>query len=248
MSYIITGTDSAGAVSLKRGSAAAAIKKAAERVIDLAGIGLGVGDEFRNGIGGKGWIHFHRVSGACHAGDWGDVADEIEIELVVKRRVDGVRDIDQEEGIAVRGRAHGRLGGDIAASPWPVIDDELLAEPLRQPLSHQACWNVGRTTCSTRNDQANRPPRIGLRLCDPRYGREGGSPRYQMQKSAAQKFWCIYPEQMDLQHGCLDWTTLRPPALRDYLNSALATLPDAHEPLLRAIGRTQRKYTDCLRA
>jgi hypothetical protein len=34
MSYIITGTDSAGALSLKRGSAAAAIKKAIELMAD----------------------------------------------------------------------------------------------------------------------------------------------------------------------------------------------------------------------
>ncbi len=34
MSYIITGTDSAGAVSLKRDSAAAAIKKAVELMAD----------------------------------------------------------------------------------------------------------------------------------------------------------------------------------------------------------------------
>jgi hypothetical protein len=34
MSYIITGTDSAGALSLKRASAAAAIKKAIELIAD----------------------------------------------------------------------------------------------------------------------------------------------------------------------------------------------------------------------
>ena len=34
MSYIITGTDSAGALSLKRDSAAAAIKKAVELMAD----------------------------------------------------------------------------------------------------------------------------------------------------------------------------------------------------------------------
>ena len=67
-----------------------------------------------------------------------DVADEIEIEIVVERRVDRDRSGDQEERIAVRGRAHDRLGADIAAGARPVLDDEWLAEPLRQPLAHQA--------------------------------------------------------------------------------------------------------------
>jgi hypothetical protein len=32
---------------------------------------------------------------------------------------------------------HDGLGADIAGSSWSVLDDELLAEPLRQPLSYQ---------------------------------------------------------------------------------------------------------------
>ena len=81
---------------------------------------------------------------ADDARDRRDVADEIEIELVVERRVDRVRRADQEERVAIRGRTHDRLGGDIAAGARPVLDDELLAEPLRQPLTHQARDDVGR--------------------------------------------------------------------------------------------------------
>ena len=72
------------------------------------------------------------------ARDRRDVADEIEVELFIERRVDCIRRADQEQRIAVRGRAHDRLGGDIAASARPVLDDERLAEPLRQPLTDQA--------------------------------------------------------------------------------------------------------------
>ena len=46
--------------------------------------------------------------------------------------------------MAVRGRAHDRLGADVAAGARPVLDDEGLAEPLRQPLTHQARHDVGR--------------------------------------------------------------------------------------------------------
>ena len=47
-------------------------------------------------------------------------------------------EISKQERIAVGRRTHDRLGGDIAASTRAVLDDEWLAEPLRQPLTHQA--------------------------------------------------------------------------------------------------------------
>ena len=49
---------------------------------------------------------------------------------------------DQQQRVAVGGSAHDRLGGDIAAGAGPVLDDEWLAKPLRQPLTHQARDNV----------------------------------------------------------------------------------------------------------
>ena len=80
---------------------------------------------------------------ANDARDRRDVADEIEIELVVERRVDRVRRSDKEERVAVRRRPHDRLGADIGAGARPVLDDEWLAEPLRQPLADQARDDVG---------------------------------------------------------------------------------------------------------
>ena len=68
---------------------------------------------------------------ANDARDRRDVADEIEIELVVERRVDRVRRAGHEKRVSVRRRTHDRLGGDIGTSTRPVLDDELLAEPLR---------------------------------------------------------------------------------------------------------------------
>ena len=108
---------------------------------------------------------------ADDARDRRDVADEIEIELFVQRRVDRVRRSDQEERVAIGGRTHDRLGGDIAAGTRPVLDDEWLAEPLRQPLAHEAREDVGRAAGSKANDDAHRPRRIGLRPCDARHGR-----------------------------------------------------------------------------
>ena len=70
---------------------------------------------------------------------------KLKLRLSVQRRVDRVRPIgDQEKRIAVRGRTHDRLGADIGAAARPVLDDEWLAKPLRQPLAHQARDDVER--------------------------------------------------------------------------------------------------------
>ena len=113
---------------------------------------------------------------------------KLSIELVVEGRVDGIRWGDREKRIAVRRCPHDRFGSDIAASARAVFDDEWLPEPLRKPLTDQACEHVIRGAGGKRNDDAHRPCRIGLRPGDPRQGREPGSGRCQMQKLPAGKF------------------------------------------------------------
>jgi hypothetical protein len=80
---------------------------------------------------------------------------------------------------------HDGLGADIAAATRPVVDNKLLAEPLRQPLSHQAREDVGRAARRERHDDAHRPRRIGLRKSEARDGRERGGTRGQVQKISA---------------------------------------------------------------
>jgi len=53
------------------------------------GIGLGVGDEFRNGLGGNRRVDLHDIGYPNDACDRRDVVDEIEVELE-HRRVDGI--------------------------------------------------------------------------------------------------------------------------------------------------------------
>ena len=156
--------------------------------VDLARIGFGVGDELGNGLGRNRWIHDHDTGLAADARDRRDVAKEIVIELIVERRVDCVWCTDEKERVAVGGRAHDGFGGDIAGGARPVLDDEWLAEPLRQPLAHQAREDVIRGTGGKADDQAHWPSRIGLRPRDARDGRKRGSARCQMQNSTAGKF------------------------------------------------------------
>src|SRR5262249_14037677 len=76
---------------------------------------------------------------------------------------------------------------DIARGPRPVLDDERLAEAIRQPLPDQARKEIGRPAGGKPDDDTDRPRRIGLRAGDPRQRRQCGSTRGQAQKSSAGK-------------------------------------------------------------
>jgi hypothetical protein len=104
---------------------------AGRRHFKFARIGLCISDEFGNRLGWSRKIHFHDARYADNACNRRDVADEIEIEVVVERRVDRIRRSNQQESVAIRRRSHYRLGGNIAAGTRPVFDNERLAEPLR---------------------------------------------------------------------------------------------------------------------
>jgi hypothetical protein len=52
---------------------------------------------------------------------------------------------------------HDGLGRDIAAGARAILDDELLAKPIGQPLSYEARQDVGRATSPKADDDANRP-------------------------------------------------------------------------------------------
>src|SRR5262245_43645614 len=112
---------------------------------DLARIGLGVRYELRDFVGWNRRIYHHDEREADDARDGGDVAEKNEIEFVVQGRVDRVRRSCDEERIAVRRRPHDRLGSDIVAATRAVFDDELLAQPLREPWPDEPRDNVGRT-------------------------------------------------------------------------------------------------------
>src|SRR5262249_59066171 len=93
--------------------------------------------------------------------------DKMEVELLIKRRVHRFRRMDGEERIPTRSRTHDGLGGDVSPGPRPVLDDELLAEPLRQPLADQARDDVGAAAGGEADDDAHRPRRAGVPPCDP---------------------------------------------------------------------------------
>ena len=168
---------------------------AARSIADLAGIGLHVADELGDGLRRKRWIDLHDERVADDARDRRDVADEVEIELVVEGGVDRIRRRDEQQRIAIRRRTDGGFGGDIGGCARPVFDDKLLAEPLGQPLTDETRSNVGGAAGGKPDHQAHRPRRVGLRLCDARYERQRGGAYRQMQEFAAGKFHADQAEQ-----------------------------------------------------
>src|SRR5262249_59950149 len=98
---------------------------------------------------------------------------------------------DHEERVAICRRTPDRLYTDIATTARTVLDDELLTEALRQPLTNEARSNVVNTTGRKWDNDAHRPRRIGLRPSEARHDRQRGSAGSQMQKISAGKFHSI---------------------------------------------------------
>src|SRR5215471_2427971 len=117
------------------------------------------------------------------------------IKLKPRFGVNRIRGANLQKRVAIGGCLHNRFGGDIAGSTRPVLDYELLAKSLRQPLTHEACDDVGSRASRKADDDAHRPRRIDLRRRDARHRRKRGSASGQMQKSAAGKFHFEPPSQ-----------------------------------------------------
>jgi hypothetical protein len=107
--------------------------------------------------------------------------------------VDKITRNDVKKRIAVSGSAYDEFCGDRAASARSVVNDEWLAEALRQPLAYQARADIGCLAWGKADDDMHRSRRIDLRPGDPRNGRERGRNRCQMQKSTTGKFHGVPP-------------------------------------------------------
>src|SRR6516164_1836151 len=83
--------------------------------------------------------------------------------------------------MSIRRRTHDRLCADIAAAPRSVVDNKLLAEALRQPLTDQARDYVDTAASGKADGNPHRLRRIGLRSRKPRDGGQRGGARGQMQ-------------------------------------------------------------------
>src|SRR5262249_34096357 len=105
---------------------------------ELAAVCLCITDEFGNRLGREYRIDDHHIGIAAEACDRCEVAGKFVIQVLVERCVDSVSESQQQERVAVGRRGDDSLGGEIAASPRPVLNDERLAKVFRQPLSYKA--------------------------------------------------------------------------------------------------------------
>src|SRR5262249_6915272 len=140
--------------------------RAARRHADLAYITFGVSDELGNRASWNRWMHYHNVGLAADGRDRRDVPNKIETEIGVECGVNCIRGANLQKRIAIGGGLHDRFGGGIAGSTRPVLDYELLSKSLRQPLTHEACHDVGSPASRKANDDPHRPRRIALRPTD----------------------------------------------------------------------------------
>jgi len=125
-------------------------------------------------MAGNRGMHQHDQGLAGEPRDRRDVAQEVERELVGERAVDRIGGADQEQRVAVGGRADDRRGRDIAGVARQVLDHEGCPEPFREPLADQARQDVVRAAGRKPDEQAHRPRRIGLRVRDAGHGRQSG--------------------------------------------------------------------------
>jgi hypothetical protein len=92
---------------------------------------LGIGDELRNGLGRERGIDHHEKGDNADTRNGRNIADEIEVEIVVNRRIDGVRRCHEEKSVSVRRCTHDDFSADIAAGAWSIVDNKRLAESFR---------------------------------------------------------------------------------------------------------------------
>jgi len=129
---------------------------AARTVVQLAGIGLGERDELGDRLGRRRRRHHHQRRDARQHGDRHEVLLGVVVELPVEELVLHVAAGQHQQRVAVRCRARRRLGADIAGGARLVLDDELLAEPLGQPLRRLPRRHIRRAAGDERHDDAHR--------------------------------------------------------------------------------------------
>src|SRR4029453_5695227 len=101
---------------------------ARRRKIHLARSVLGVGNKLGDCLDRYAWIDRHHKGPMANGCNRRGVSNEIEIELIEKRVRGCVSRNHEQERMAVGGRTYDRLGGDVARSPRPALDDKRLAE------------------------------------------------------------------------------------------------------------------------
>src|ERR1700726_2785723 len=103
----------------------------ADAMLIIPGLAFSVSNKLGDGGGRDRWIDLHHERPAHEAGDWCYVANKIEIERFIERRIDRVRHTDQEERIAICRRFCDRLGANVGTRARSILNDERLTKTFR---------------------------------------------------------------------------------------------------------------------
>ncbi len=133
------------------------------RIVELAGRGLGLGDEVEHRLRDV-VLRQHQVGRGAEQRDRHEILVRVERHALVQQRIDHQRRGAEQQRVAVGPGARRRCDADIAAGAAAVLDHDRLPELLRKRIGNDARQDVDRTTGGERNDQADlRGRRIFLR-------------------------------------------------------------------------------------
>src|SRR5262249_23048575 len=118
---------------------------------DLRWVVSCISDEFMNRPGWKRRRHDENAHPLGEAGNWRDIADVIETEIVIEGRIPAIIRAGKEQRVPVRCRSHDCFRGNTAAGTSSVLNDERLTQMLRKPLSKQ----TGVCVVEASHDKAN---------------------------------------------------------------------------------------------
>src|SRR5262245_1992992 len=105
-------------------------------IVELARISFGMSNELRKRSSRNRRIDQHDKRRTYETCNWRNVADEIEAEFLVKAHVDRCRSCGKEQRVTIRHSLDDGFSTDIGTSSRAVLDDELLTQVLREPLSY----------------------------------------------------------------------------------------------------------------
>ena len=150
-------------------------------IVQLAGIGLGVGDEALEVRERRRRMAHQQLGHFRHHGDRHEILLGVERQFRLQRRVDGVVRRGEQQRVAVGRGLGGRVGCDHAARAAAVLDHERGLQIVRHPRGDEPRHQIDRAAGRERHDQPDRP----LRIFCPRAARPTGEPGAQRQRDQA---------------------------------------------------------------
>ncbi len=133
------------------------------RIVRLAGIGLGVGDELLHRMRRRRHRHRHHVRVVADQADRREIGNRIERQGREQEFVHRKRHRLQQHGVAVRVGLGDGIGADRGRAAALVLDHHLLAPDRRQLGGDDARDGVGAAARRKRHDEADEARRKGLR-------------------------------------------------------------------------------------